>query len=64
MTAQRTAAKGTSVLPLASYNLRWLTFLHFRNDKGTGAEMRAAMVAEIVTGDTPVNYWPFFTLSP
>ena len=52
------------MLPLASYNLRWLTILHFRNDKGTGAEMRAAMVDGIVTGDTPVNYWPFFTLSP
>ena len=33
---------------------------HFRNEKGTGAEMRPAIVSGIVTGDAPVSYWPFF----
>ena len=37
---------------------------HFRNKKGTGAEMRPASVSGIVTGDTPVSYWlVFFYLS-
>ena len=52
------------MLSLASYILRWLTILHLTNDKGTGAEMRPAIGVGIVSGDTPVNYWPFFTLSP
>ena len=32
----------------------------FRNGKGVGAEMRPAIVSGIVTGDTPVSYWPIF----
>ena len=35
------------------------TIRHFRNEKGTGAEMCPAMLSGIVTGDTLVNYWPF-----
>ena len=31
---------------------------HFRNDKGTGAEKRPAVVSGNVTGETPVSYWP------
>ena len=31
---------------------------HFRNKKGTGTEMRTAIVSSIVTGDVPVSYWP------
>ena len=31
---------------------------HFRNDKGTGAEMCLAFVSGMVTGDVPVSYWP------
>ena len=28
-----------------------------RNEKGTGAEMRRAIVSGIVTGDVSVSYW-------
>ena len=35
---------------------------HSRNEKGTGAEMRPAMVCGIVTGDAPVSYWPILSL--
>ena len=35
----------------------------FRNERGTGAEMRLAIVSGIVTGNAPVSYWPFFSLS-
>ena len=31
---------------------------HWRNKKGTGAEMRPAVVSGIVTGHAPVSYWP------
>ena len=33
---------------------------HFRNEKGTGAEIRPAIVCGIATGDAPVSYWPIF----
>ena len=33
---------------------------HWRNEKGTGAEMRPAIVSGIFTGHAPVSYWPFF----
>ena len=36
---------------------------HVRIEKGTGAEMRPAMVPGIVTKDAPVSYWPIFFLS-
>ena len=29
-------------------------------EKGTGAEMRPAIVSGIVTGDVSVSYWPIF----
>ena len=29
-----------------------------RNEKGTGAGMRRAIVSGIVTGDVSVSYWP------
>ena len=32
------------------------SFRHFRNEKGTGSEMRPAIVSGIVTGDAPVSY--------
>ena len=31
-----------------------------RNEKGTGAETRPAIVSGIVTGDAPVSIWPSF----
>ena len=37
---------------------------HFRNDKGTGAEMRAAIVSESVTGDASVSYWSVLQIVP
>ena len=37
---------------------------HFRNDKGTGAEMSPANVSGIGTRDTLVIYWPDFPVSP
>ena len=33
---------------------------HFRNEKGTGAEIRPAIVSGIATGDAAVSYWPIF----
>ena len=33
------------------------TIRHFRNVKGTGAEMCRAIVSGIVTRDTSVSYW-------
>ena len=36
---------------------------HFRNDKGTGAEMSPANVSGIVTRDALVSYWPDFPVS-
>ena len=30
----------------------------FRKEKGTGAEVRPAVVSGIVTGDASVSYWP------
>ena len=36
---------------------------HFRNDKGTGAEMPPANVSGIVTRDSLVSYWPDFPVS-
>ena len=35
---------------------------HVRIEKGTGAEMRPAMVPGIVTKDALVSYWPIFFL--
>ena len=32
--------------------------LHVKNGKGTGAEMRPAIVSGIVTENAPVSYWP------
>ena len=29
---------------------------HFRNETGTGSEMRPAIASGIVTGDAPVSY--------
>ena len=37
---------------------------HFRNEKGTGAYMRPAIVSGSVTGDTPVSYWPVLEIVP
>ena len=34
---------------------------HLRHDKETGADLCAAIVSGIVTGDAPVNYWPIFS---
>ena len=33
---------------------------HFRNEKGTGAEIRPAIVSGIATGDAAVSYWPIY----
>ena len=35
------------------------TIRHFRNEMGTGAEMRPAIVSGIVTWDASIGYWPF-----
>ena len=40
----------------------WLS--HFRNEKGTGAEMRPAIVSGIVTSHVPVSYRPIFSPCP
>ena len=36
---------------------------HFRNEKGSGAEMPPAIVSGMVTRDTLLSYWPIFSLS-
>ena len=36
---------------------------HFRNERGTGAEICAAIVCGIVNRDAPVSYWSIFSLS-
>ena len=46
----------------------WITWLHLIqeftvSEKGTGAEMRPAVVAWIVTGNAPVSYWLMFCVS-
>ena len=42
--------------------LVWLTLknqiCYFRKEKGTGAEIRLAIVSGIVTGKASVSYWP------
>ena len=37
---------------------------HFRNEKGTEAQMPPAIVSGIVTGDALVSYWPVFLSLP
>ena len=37
---------------------------HFRNEKGTGAEMCSPITAGIVTSDVPVSYCPIFSPCP
>ena len=32
---------------------------HFRNEKGNGAKICPAIVSGIVSGDSPISYWPF-----
>ena len=31
---------------------------HLRNERGTGAEMRPAIVSGIIAWDAPARYWP------
>ena len=37
---------------------------HFRNEKGTGAEMCSPIASGIVTSDVPVSYCPIFSPCP
>ena len=37
---------------------------HFRNEKGTGPEMRPAIVFGSVTGDAAVSYWSVLEIVP
>ena len=37
---------------------------HFRNEKGTGAEIRPEIVSENVTGDAPVSCWSVLEIVP
>ena len=41
-----------------------LPIRHFRNEKGTGTEMRPAIVSGIVTGDAPISFLPVACNSP
>ena len=56
---------GAKILPTGPC---WGLFLcqsntkHFRNDKGTDAEMFPAIVSGMVTGDALVSYWSIFSL--
>ena len=36
---------------------------HFRDEKGTGAEMRPTIVYGVIIGDVLVSYWSIFSLS-
>ena len=40
------------------------TIHHFRDGKGTGVEMRPAIVSGIATASSPFIYWPIFFYSP
>ena len=42
---------------------RGIAIHHFRNKKGTGAEMCPVVFLLIFTGDALVSYWPMFFLS-
>ena len=46
----------------AALTRKQLSIRHFRNDKGTGAEMHPAIVSGIVTRDAPVSYWSVFSI--
>ena len=50
--------------PSSSKFQNTMTIYHFRNDKGTGAEMRPAIVSGMVTGDAPASYWSIFLPVP
>ena len=36
---------------------------HFRDEKGTGAEMHPTIVYGVIIGDALVSYWSIFSLS-
>ena len=36
---------------------------HLRNERGTGAETRPAIVSGIVNGDAQLSYWTIFPLA-
>ena len=45
-----------------NYENVWkVVFGHFSSQKGTGTEMRPAIVSGIVIGFVPVSYWPMFS---
>ena len=44
-------------------HLPGVTHLHVKNGKGTGAEMRPAIVSGIVPDNALVSYWSIFSLS-
>ena len=33
-------------------------YLYVRNERGTGAEIRSAIVPGIITWEAPASYWP------
>ena len=45
-------------------NMCLRAIFHYRNERGTGAEMHPAVVSGIVTGDAPISYWPIFFSLP
>ena len=45
-------------------NMCLCAIFHYRNERGTGAEMYPAVVSGIVTGDAPISYWPIFFSLP
>ena len=54
---------GLSTCDMVAKGKRGITVRHFRNMKGTGAEMCPAVFLLITTGDVLVSYWPMFFLS-
>ena len=36
---------------------------HFRDEKGTGAEIHPTIVSGIIIGDSLISYWSIFSLS-
>ena len=54
----------SSLLSWLHQGLVWSSIGQFRREKGTGAELRPALVSGNVTGDELVSYWSIFCVVP
>ena len=62
---------GTAKSPLGNVERYWINqrqlyadpICHFRNERGSGAEMPPAILSGMVTRETLLSYWSIFSLS-